>query len=742
MRRWVWLAGAAFWLGAAAPAATIREIVFEGFAQVDPHRVRAELPLAPGAVLVEADLARAKGWLEGLGLFLSVKVAAAPAGDGETVTVAVVENPPVRAVRIENAGDLAAAALRGELQTQPELVLSRLAIARDALYLTAEYRKLGQVVSVEAAFDPAPTKPDTPVVVTFRVTRLRLRNLRCEPLRYVRPGPLTKLQLLRRDEPLSLDRLAEQQRALAGFPMFSAVGEPQVELPKSVEAGAVDVVCPVVELDYPLLATETLPLVDLPRLAQWVRLASAEVRITDGDLEQAYSPREIAQALTGARRGPALLDAAGAFERWRWTARAGEDARQAAHEAISALEVRRGQQPTARERLRLGQLYAWLGQSTEAAGEFAAALAAQPEPSVMAAAYADALVQLGTLAAGGDAGARDRLVALAREGSRALAALPARPDLETVTQAARFFYVGLTLASTQDRLRPDFRLNSPLLGRLLKAVVELAGDLPDAPPADPAARRQRDRTAHHLAKLLVGIGFAGRSVGPEVADEQALKVFLNLLRDVRADLLDRGVAEADDPLVPLTAGVCDLLTGDPTAARAQALGALRRFPLNERLVDLFVVATVANPFSNLSEREAVSALRKAVAGVAALVADRARVVWGEALLLAKLSLALREALPAETAETRETLRRGAAAAARLATEREPSQPAGWWLLGIALLKGPSPAEAIDCFQTVGRLRPSNNDARYALGLAHLVAGRTDEGLRLMRALATPAPAGP
>jgi hypothetical protein len=352
-------------------------------------------------------------------------------------------------------------------------------------------------------------------------------------------------------------------------------------------------------------------------------------------------------------------------------------------------------------------------------------------------AYREELNALGTLVSAGDETAAQRLPKAACDGAEALRGLPDDVSLDDLTQAFQFYFTAMSMARQDAGMKFAFRLDSPAAGALLHGVYNLGGRLPPLDDADPARRREAHLGRQHLGKLLTGLGFVAHSVGGEVAGDAPLKQFDDLLGTAREAFLAKEADVAEDPLVSYFLALNDLLTGNLEASRGAVLAGLNRYPLDERLLDLYVVSCLENLYSNLTAQQAPPALQAAVTDLSAQRASGRLHGWGPALLTAKLALGLREALPRDQAEAREAARQTAEAAARAATEAEPEQASGWWILGLAVLKGPDPKAAIPLYQRCLELRPDHAETRYALALAYLVSGQTAEGIKAMHALQPP-----
>jgi hypothetical protein len=720
----------------AAAIDTVARVDLAGFNHVMTEAVRRDLPLKVGALAGKAAIEEARDWLESLGLFISVTAATQDTEAGVVVTFKVVENPPVATVMIDGTGDIAAAALRQELTTRPNQMLDRIKIAKDCLLITAEYRKLGLVAMAEASFDPRPTAPDVPVVVTFRITDLLVGSVQCQPLNYVVAAGLQPFVTLKVGQRLRLDDLVAQQQRFGQVPLFDLVGEPTFR-PKAGEA-KVDLFYPVTEAERPFLSDETLPLVDLQRLRTWLSFETVSMVVSVRDLEPWASPEEIKAGLEDPGTGLDAVERA-----WRqavWTRRAGQPAGAAMAAVAAAAGAMEPLPPAAR--MRLGQAQLALGQWAAGYASLRAALTGDLAPAARLEAQRE---MLATLIAGQGL-PRDEIAEevpkVIQAGLDDLLKLPATASLADLSQAFQFYFTALALAPRDVGLKLAVRLDSPCAGKLLRAVFDYGRTLaPDNDP-DPAKRRRGNRDRRHLGKLLCGLGFIAHAVGAEIAGSEGLERWDDLLETSQeAFLVDHpDDQDAADPAGPFCAAVNALITGHLPLARDLALAGLRRFPLSERLVDLYVASCHNNRYSNLTATQAAKAVDNALAELGPRVAAGELGGWGPNLLLAKLQLARLQALGPDQTPQREAGRAEAEAAAARAVAAAADQPAGWWLLGLARLKGPAPATAVEPLAKTAELRPDDTDARYAQALAQILAGDRAGGFELMRQLRGPAPA--
>lgn len=712
-----------FLLGLAATArgAVVDSITFTGTRQVDPEALRRHLPLKRGAEYTTGSDKACADWLRGLGLFLDVQVAGQVDGEAVKVRVTVVENPNVKSVSFSGSNLLAWGTLRPELQTRPDRLLDRRQLAQDALYITAQFRKLGAVVSVEAKFDQPPTQSDRPVAVTFDIVQLRAGQLRYETLRYVKPAALDALRLLAPREPLLLDRLVAQQRKLGELPLLRGVGEPRVTEDTDQDPATVDVVFPVDEIELPLLTAETLPLVDLDRLAQAVRFDMVDVSISTTDLELYRPPAVLAAGLAGARDD---------YERCLWQLRAGRDPGKLLESAAATLNARFEQAPTAEDGLALARLATWTGSRLAAIEYCERGLAQHPDAAVGLALRSQLIGLLSTYGPG------QKLRESCARAAEAIVALPPTANLDTVTYAFRCYLMSLLAAPHDTAMRLAYGLDSPVAGRLVKLVGEAGELLPKGDEA--AAKAARAAGLAHLGKCLTAICLAGRLVPTEVAGRPALDNYLALVGELTTNWL-LPAAQSDDPRGPFFLALAYRCTGRFGSAHRTVLGNLARCPRDERLVDIAVECVVPSAATGLDPKQAAAAIDQTLKS---LLDDRGELKvqsWSAAMLATKLMLLWRALAPELPAEQREELRAGAAGMARQARALAPDLSGGALLQGHAELRGPTPLAAVEAYEQVLKLVPTQGEAKYGRALALLVGGRQAEGLAAMQALLPPKP---
>ncbi len=706
----------------AAPAANIRRIDLEGFQAIPVATVRRDLPLQPGQPYDAAEVEQARNWLLGLGVFISAVAETKEQGQVVDVLLRVVENPLVRAVRIEGNTQIAAAALRPTLLTQPRQILSRRNLALDANTIGKAYLDNGLRIMVETAYDPAPERPDVPVTVIFKVTEITIGRVRVEPLAYLRQEVLTPLLILQPGELLTEKRLVEQAGRLRQSGLFQAVEDPSSSDPD--EQGAVTVLFRVAERDMPLLTRELLPQVDLARLAHWVRFSAVEVPIERSDFELWASPADLAARLAAARQRATQnpTDAAAAYALFDLTRRAGGETEAAAKAARPVLEAALQAAPSGRLQLQLGLVLDWLGERAKAAELLSQAARDQ---AVGLEAYEPLLNLRVALLRNGE-GALDALRQTVLDGLAAIVDLPANPSLATIVNAAQFHYTAVTISmlGLELNLEPQLRLDAAASRRLLGTVYEHARLRPDA----------EDAVLRQLGRLVTALGFAYQVAGPKVAPKAAWDDFVALLKASRDALLTQSIDTTDDPAAWYFLALNDVLRDDLPAARATVLGGLLRQPANERLVDVYILTCMQGRFQDVPLEKSLDLLRASIADVQAKIAGEELRGWGPLMLLAKLQLALRDTLPQEATAEREQARQAAEAAARNAVASNADIAGGWWILGLAQMKGPQPAQALESYRRVDGLNPRYREIRYALALAKMVAGNQEGGLRDMAAL--------
>ncbi|MBI5834389.1 MAG: hypothetical protein HZB16_18995 [Armatimonadetes bacterium] len=717
-----------------------------GLLRVPAAAIAKNLPLAKGDPALKRNIDGAREWLESLGLFLSVATKQTNRGNQVDVTYTVVENPPVGAVLISPVPGISSAGIRNELDTKPKDILSRVRVASDSLKIAALYRKIGLVVEVETVFDPAPTQTTTPVNTTFKVTQLLVGRVVCEPLNYVKAEVVQPLIKLAAGEPLRLERLAEQQRALADFPLFVGVGEPSFRRDKALPAAQVELTFPVQEAEQPLVVEQTLPMLDMERLRRWVRFAAVDINVALNDMEFVRSPEE-AKALydraeTAAR---ALDDGDAAWQAAYWArhcaallpADAPVKTLERAGERLDALCAAGG---TARDHLRLGQVYMLIGRRVDAANQFVQALDRKPEGLDLAETYAELAAALASLLSSGEQQVAELCKTHIKAGADALSKLPTDTSPEVVTEVAQFYFVGLSLARLHMDLKAPMRLDSPLAGWLFRAAHTLGEKQPASDAADSPEVREQRRLGHHLGKLLTSVVFVARSMGPEVIGLDGMNSLPDILDAARDAFLSPGHAQSTDPTIPFFLSLNNVLVGNLLVARDEALSGLARYPSNERLVDIYLLCCLENVYSGLTQEQALKALDNALSTLGPDVEAGRLNGPGHALLVTKLQMALYQTLNAADAPARAKALAATVQAAQLTIQRAPDWASGYWFAGMAALKGAEPGTAVAPYRRVVALQPANGEARYALALALIASGARDEGLKMMDALRTkPAP---
>lgn len=696
---------------APASGANIRKIEIRGLRTIGQAQLVRAMPLRTGSVFDEKEAEAAREWLLDRGVFLDVKLSVTTVGQVVDVVYTVVENPIVRAVMFVGNEQISSAALRDIILTRPREVLNRRNLLYDARAIGAEYVKLGIRVAVEESFDPPPTKPEPPVTVTFHITEFKLGRVRLEGLSYVNLDALGPALLLHPGDLLRDERIAAQRQVLLSTGLFQRVGEERLE--ETDQPGVVDLVYPVTEASQPLLTRDTLPMVDTQALCRAVTLSAVRLDVDTHDLALYLTPEEIAERLAAAR---ARTGPEAAYEVAYWTLRSGTDPTAAIDAATRVLAEIPEAQRTPRQRLQLGQLAHWRRDSATADRELSAATSA---PDCRIEAYKELLYVRAAATRRQAPDALEQLRRTALDGVEAVLDMPADADLETVTNAFQFYYAALAYAGLNIGVKEALRFDGPLGARLVRAVQQRL-----AAGASPAERA-------HLGKLLVAAIFAAKAAGIAGAGEERGVALGELLGTVRSELLAPGIATAAEPAAPFFLALCNLLINDGVEARRAALDGLRLWPTNERLVDVYLASLLGG---QAPDQEAAKALRDAVTDVERARAAGELPAYSAHLLVAKLQLGLRTKLPEQPPEPREAARRAAAEAAKLATEAEPTQPGGWWMLGMALLKGPAPGEALAVYEKLATLprRPAETD--YALALARLAAGDLEGGLKAMEAI--------
>ncbi|MCC7494635.1 MAG: hypothetical protein IT204_19915 [Fimbriimonadaceae bacterium] len=711
-----WLLLGLLWLGTATAATNIRRVDLEGFQRVPLAGIRRQLPVQPGQPYDAAETQRAKDWLLGLGLFLNAEVSAKTEGQVVDLLFKVVENPDVRAVRIEGNTQIASAALRPSLLTQPRQILNRRYLALDANSIGKAYLDNGMRIVVDISFDPAPEQSDQPVVVVFKITEATVGAVRIEPLEYLRRPALEPLVTLRGGELIEEKRLVEQRLRLAQSGLFKLVENPATSDPD--DQGRMNILFRVAEQDLPLLTAANLPLVDLAKLARFVRFSAVEVPIEAPDFELYLTPDELAQRRAAAEQAVAARpnDAAALYDRWLWTRRGGLAAVTAAQAALAAWPAA----GTPQQQLQRGLLCDYLGQQEPA---LTALQAAAASPASAVAAY-EALLTLHTSRLQRGVEAVDALRQTLVDGLAAVAKLPDDADLAALTAACRFYYTALTVSMLgfDVNVTDSLRIDAPACRRLVATVARLF----DA-KGNPAAAR-------HLGRLLTAVGFAAQVAGPKVAPEAAWKSYLEILGEAREILLPKGIAETSDPAAWFFLALADVLRDDAPAARATVLDGLKALPANERLADVYVLTCVQARYAANDNGKSLILLQESIRDVQARLAGGTLPGWGPLLLLAKLNLALRDALPDDRTAEREQARQAADAAASAASSAAPQVAGNWWILGLCQLKGPQPASALSSYQKVAALQPNYREVQYALGLTQLLSGDQAGGLATLAKL--------
>lgn len=691
-------------------AANIRAVKIEGLRQLSEEPLLNGLAVRPGQVYTEADANQAKDWLLDRGLFIKVELEVRTVGQVVDLVYQVVENPLVRMVTFEGNTELSAAALRPLLLTKPRQTLSRLNLWHDANMIGREYVKLGLRVAVEAAFEPEPTKPEPPVTVSFKVTELRFGNLVCEPLDFVRADRLQAVVILQPGELLRDERLGLQQRALLAAGLFDHVSEP--ETVETDQPGIVNVKFNVVERNRPVLTTASLPMVDVSKLCRQAKLEAVEMHVGSADLETWYLPETIRDELARANAAAAERpnDGEAQYQRCLWLVRA-DQATPA--DFAKAQQVLAQAPDTPQTHLRRGQVDAWQRDNAAAAKEFLQALT---DPATRVEAYQELLFARAADLNERKPGAVDAFQQTVLDGVDALAQMPQGASLETTADAFSFYYTALTMSGMNIGLKRPLRLDGPLGGRLVGAVSELYRN------------GVSGSQARRLGRLVVAVAFAAKSVGQEAISDDSWQRFLPVLETVRKRLLTDGLETAAEPVAWFFVGLADTLLNQPEQVRADALAGLAAQPHNERLIDLYLVSALSASSQQKAEASALKQLAAGVKEVTAAAAAGQLSGYPAALLLAKLHLGTRHQLPQEQGKEREAERVAAETAARRATQAAPDQPGGWWILGMSLLKGPQPAQALAPYQRLATLPQRPGDAAYALALAKLAAGDIRGGL--------------
>ncbi|MBI2302712.1 MAG: hypothetical protein HYU66_27715, partial [Armatimonadetes bacterium] len=441
MTRRGWVIGLLLWLAWAAGAANVRAVQIQGLKRIGEAQLLRNLPIRVGKEFDQKDADAGRDWLIDRGLFLKVDLRVAAVGAVVDVFYTVVENPPVRTVMFKGNTQISGAALRADLITVPGEVLNRRNLWHDAGIIGAEYVKMGLHVSVETSFDPLPTNPDKPVAVTFTISELKFHALRCEPAGYVRPDKLAALAVLKPGELLRDERVLEQGRALDASGLFARLGD--VDVKPVGEGDAADLVFPATESPRPLLTAENLPLVDLARLCQVVRLNAVAWEVDNADLEPWYPADTCVAKLTESRAALAAHpdDGEAAWQTALWTARSGAASRPALEAAKAVLDRAVAAGGTPRAHLRLGEVLHLLGEREQADKELSAAVA-DPAHKV------EALKEL-LLVRSATARNQEGLDAVRRavvDGADACAGLPDDADLEQLTSAFQFYYAALTVS--------------------------------------------------------------------------------------------------------------------------------------------------------------------------------------------------------------------------------------------------------------------------------------------------------
>lgn len=698
----------------AASAANIRHIDLEGFQRVSVGAVRKDLPLKPGQPFAAEEVDRAVDWLRALGLFVSVKAETRDSGQIVDVILRVVENPLVKTVRIEGNTHISSAALRPLLKTQPRQLLDRRLLSQDAVVIGQAYLADGLRVVVEAAFDPPPDQPDVPVQVIYKITELRLGEVRVEPLHYLRRDKLPELLVLQPGALVRDKELIDQQRRLAATGLFRTVSQPVTADPGP--DGRLDVRYNVAEAEHPLLTAETLSLVDVKALCRYARFTAVDVAVELRDFEVYRSPTEIQQELASATAAAraAPNDPEALYQRFRWLRRAGQDAAPAARDCRRALATAPA---TALTHLRLGQVLHYLGERQAAGSELEAAAA---DPATRVAAYAGLLdVRMADLHSRDEA-AREKLRQAVLNGIDAVAAMPGNLTMEQLSEGFRFYYTALTISLLRLHVEAPLRLDGAGARRLMEGVYDLS------------QRGLSAAEARHLGRMVTAAAFAAKAIGEEICPPEVWTGFQQLLDAAGKELLPRDLFGADDPAAWFYVALNEVLRNDPAAARAAVLAGLKRQPDNERLLDVYLLTCVGQVSS---EEHTIDLLRASIQALQKKLVDQSLPGWGPLLLLAKLNLALRDNLPARDAAGREEARQAAESAARNAVAADSSRIAGWWILGLAQMKGPNPGAARATYQKVVDLNPRYRECGYALALSTLAAGDTAGGLAGMKALA-------
>ncbi len=714
----LWLA--ALMATSGADALNIRRIDLEGFKLVPVAAVRRDFPVKPGQTYDQAEATKGREWLLSMGVFQDVQLTTHEEGQIIDLTYRVTENPEVRAVRVEGNTQIASAALRPSLLTQPKQILNRRSLVVDANVIGQAYVRMGMRVAVEVVLDPPTAGPGTPVLVLYKLTEIKCGQVQLAPLYYVRRDKLGPYIILQPGELLVEQRLVEQAEKLMSCGLLNDIGAPRVG--DADANGQAPIAYTTVEHDRPLLDAASLALVDAVRLAQVLRFQAVDVPVERADFDLYLAPAEVQEKLAAAvRQAEAQPDDGEArYQVYAWQRRAGGDALGAAKQALPVLRAAVAKAPTPRLHLRLAQVMDVL-EVPEAAAE--ANLAAR-DASCRCEAYS-LLLNLRLAALGrGDNEGQQLLRQTVVEAAEVVANLAANANLEELTGAYQLYYSALTVSLLDASLRAPLRLDGAAGRRLMGRTQELLRDKVTAVV---------DR---HLGRLVTIVGFAAKVAGPDVAPADTWPDFVELLKYTRQEFLSHDIETTTDPGAWFFLALNDLVRDDAAATRAVALRGLGRQATNERLVDIYVMTCIQSRQSDPAR--AADLLRASLADVQRRLADGSLSGWGPQLLLAKLQLALRDCLPDNDTAGRERARKAGEEAAQNAVTAQPTQSSGLWILALAQLKGPQPGQAVEPLTKLLSAEPRNREAAYALAVAQLAAGHTEAGLKGMAALRQPA----
>ena len=136
----------------ALPGDVIREIQIEGNQRIEATTVRSYLAVAVGDPFDPAELDRSLKNLFATGLFAD----AALRREGDTLVVAVVENPIINRIAFEGNRRLEDDALESELQLRPRVVYTRSRVQNAVSRILELYRRNGRLA---ATAEPKATEP-------------------------------------------------------------------------------------------------------------------------------------------------------------------------------------------------------------------------------------------------------------------------------------------------------------------------------------------------------------------------------------------------------------------------------------------------------------------------------------------------------------------------------------------------------------------------------------------------------